>query len=332
VVADETRRFAEEAADALRDLLSVDPTPPVDIDRLAFDLGLRIWVRPMIGEGRLEIDDEAPRILVQARAGRTRRRFTIAHELGHYWLHAIGKPVDLDFHAEERFCNEFAAELLLPAAWVTKHARQPPSLAGLLEVASIADASLPATFIRLRADRDWRKRTLLTWRLDEEHWRIQHATGLPRRLNGYVKANAVTKQTLDLLAKARAGVVVSGQLTLDVCATPRPLEVQLRAQGNSAVVLTDFGRVVPRCRAVPKSAAERLEAKRGRVHTIHALGRWVTEIDGEKRLGKEHITRSFAIAEAERLAQTRGVEHVIHNIDGSVFELNDYRRANSARL
>src|ERR1041384_2439037 len=54
----------------------------------------------------------------------TERRFTIAHEIGHWCISNLALAVDKTFH--ELFCDEFASELLLPAvvleSWV-RHTR-----------------------------------------------------------------------------------------------------------------------------------------------------------------------------------------------------------------
>jgi Zn-dependent peptidase ImmA (M78 family) len=115
--------------------------PPVNVWRIARREGVRIE--------RVDLGDDSSGVLL--RKGRAavigvnyshppnRQRFTVAHELGHYVLHAGDKYVDrsittLQFRdarsstgtdAEEREANQFAAALLMPAEWVrrefTKH-------------------------------------------------------------------------------------------------------------------------------------------------------------------------------------------------------------------
>lgn len=73
---------------------------------------------------------------VNASHAPTRQRFTIAHELGHLLLHE-SRPMIVDTHLyrrdevssmgtkpEEREANGFAAELLMPAAFVEDEVRE----------------------------------------------------------------------------------------------------------------------------------------------------------------------------------------------------------------
>jgi uncharacterized protein DUF955 len=84
----------------------------------------------------------------------TRRRFTIAHEVGHHFLHSDGatvlcRPVDVDqadeaARAKERQANRFAAELLMPEPLVRERAERDgldvATLAGAFDVSPIAMA------------------------------------------------------------------------------------------------------------------------------------------------------------------------------------------------
>ena len=84
----------------------------------------------------------------------TRRRFTIAHEVGHHLLHSDGvkvlcRPADLDQaddagRAKERQANRFAAELLMPEPLVREHAESAgadaTALARTFDVSPIAMA------------------------------------------------------------------------------------------------------------------------------------------------------------------------------------------------
>jgi Zn-dependent peptidase ImmA (M78 family) len=72
--------------------------------------------------------DRDPRIVINAEDGERRRRFTCAHELGHFVLRtdALGSQrtdyragdTAKDRRAEEIYANEFAACLLMPEAMV----------------------------------------------------------------------------------------------------------------------------------------------------------------------------------------------------------------------
>lgn len=119
-------------------LQGLDPSQrEVPVEKLAKSAGLRI--------DRQRLDDDSlagflmrgapfpcPVIGVNARQTETRQRFTIAHELGHFLLHT-GEGVHVDQHfniklrsglssqgrdVEEMEANLFAAELLMPQAWL----------------------------------------------------------------------------------------------------------------------------------------------------------------------------------------------------------------------
>jgi hypothetical protein len=141
--------------DALYGLPSDGPVPVEEI--AASVCGLLVRERdplPWSGvlhvrERRIEVSGE------EVRRWPPRRRFTVAHEVGHWELHA--RPGGQDFwcrpadvsevedpgrRAEEREANRFAAELLMPAdrvgALAARHGAQPTLLAGLLDVSEAA--------------------------------------------------------------------------------------------------------------------------------------------------------------------------------------------------
>lgn len=122
---------------------------------------------PRALDGRLELLDGRPGIFVNLRErGRDhpRVRFTLAHEIGHFFLHLWrlrrGRPfrddrIELDDEARadplEREANEFATEILLPRRCVTKKlaAVRQVDLAFVESLASVAQTSLQATSIRV---------------------------------------------------------------------------------------------------------------------------------------------------------------------------------------
>lgn len=128
---------AEAAASAL--LKEVAATePPVDPQAIAEALGVHVALTKMDHElsGMLLRDDDVPAIGVNAKHAPTRRRFTIAHELGHLRMHR-GRPLIVDStvrvnfrdplsaaatNREEIEANAFAAALLMPRGWVVAHA------------------------------------------------------------------------------------------------------------------------------------------------------------------------------------------------------------------
>jgi len=95
--------------------------PPVALEDVCRVLGFTVRVRPFDYVAGLFINDDVfPVIVVNSRERRERQRFTIAHELGHYFLghgrKSFAEPGGRN--RRERDAERFAACLLMPAAWV----------------------------------------------------------------------------------------------------------------------------------------------------------------------------------------------------------------------
>src|SRR4029077_9999213 len=104
----------------------------------------------------------------ESRRSPRRKRFTIAHEIGHFRMHVSGsdsvfadRPQDIveiasnidhprspDLHQREREADAFARELLMPELLVTENARA--SGFNLPALAERFDVSVPAIRLRLR--------------------------------------------------------------------------------------------------------------------------------------------------------------------------------------
>lgn len=170
----------QAALDLLREFegrFDVDDAPPVPVERIADSLlGLLIEeaddLRSVAGapadQGPLSgfLDPQTKTIWIDAAEGRgnpSRRRFTIAHECGHWCLHVAGRAsiwcrpgeIVVPEQAEEKLAlrkreaqaNAFAAELLMPETLVTSQSQ----LTGrnLALMAERFDVSLPAMRLRL---------------------------------------------------------------------------------------------------------------------------------------------------------------------------------------
>lgn len=110
--------------------------PPVQVDRLAESLGIRIVYKPYEDgddvSGMLYRGEDRPVIGVNSAHHIHRQRFTIAHEIGHFVLHDGMMYVDtptvrfrdsisgLAIDNEEIEANGFAAELLLPRKFLER--------------------------------------------------------------------------------------------------------------------------------------------------------------------------------------------------------------------
>jgi len=127
---------------------------------------------PFLGEAALQPLGDAHAIVVRGAANARRRRFTIAHEIGHFVLHPgrlapeRGGAVNEAWQLQEREADQFAAELLMPEdlvrAAVLEHGGDVARLADRFDV------SLKAMQARLR------------W-LGVGGHRTEHAGGVGRR-------------------------------------------------------------------------------------------------------------------------------------------------------
>lgn len=127
---------AEKKATALLAELNIT-SPPVLVDAIAKKKGAILVFEPFEGEddisGILYREEKHTIIGINSMHSKTRRRFSIAHELGHLVLHHkqlfVDKLVRIDFRdksstlaidPEEIEANAFAAELLMPRDLISK--------------------------------------------------------------------------------------------------------------------------------------------------------------------------------------------------------------------
>jgi len=114
--------------------------PDVQLSGLLLPARWEIWVRR---------DEPAPR-----------RRFTVAHEIGHHLLHSDGaavlcRPADVETaqgteRAREREANRFAAELLMPEAMVREDAdRDGPNPIALAPRFGVSDVAMGFRLVTL---------------------------------------------------------------------------------------------------------------------------------------------------------------------------------------
>lgn len=112
-----------------------DQQLPVDPIKIATAYGAQVFQRGNFGDEGWQFsgyfhyrDGIQPTIEYNATEPRTRQRFTIAHELGHFALGHRDAPRDSgNFQASGDFkevsANRFAAELLMPSELVTHYYR-----------------------------------------------------------------------------------------------------------------------------------------------------------------------------------------------------------------
>jgi Zn-dependent peptidase ImmA (M78 family) len=126
---DEAELFAHKAWKTLK------LEPPADLARVAKRLGIEISEQefvPEIDGLYLRLPDAPPVIAVNNTYAKplARRRFTLAHEIGHHLLGRRSSPGSRLFFFDtsrtgrtivERACDRFAALLLMPEDWVRRY-------------------------------------------------------------------------------------------------------------------------------------------------------------------------------------------------------------------
>ena len=137
---------------------------PVNVVRLAYDLGLVVYetgdwpdnVSGMIRKDRKLGGKSGYAVIVNDKHCEARRRFTIAHEIGHFVLHSdlIGDGIGDDGlyrshlrSARESEANRFAANLLMPAELIEKAAANGADT--IADLARVFQVSRSAMSIRL---------------------------------------------------------------------------------------------------------------------------------------------------------------------------------------
>jgi Zn-dependent peptidase ImmA (M78 family) len=123
--------------------------PPTDLDQIAPKLGITGFEAAEIaGSGELRRDGDRLRVFYSIDLSADRRRFTIAHEMGHALLESTGPKRPQKGKEVERLCDMFAAELLMPRQEFLDRAHGEASTERILELARHFRTSLTTTGIR----------------------------------------------------------------------------------------------------------------------------------------------------------------------------------------
>jgi IrrE N-terminal-like domain len=224
----------------------IEHVPPIDLVHLARTLGVdEITEASLVEDGRLEHTPRYVKVLLQRGAGYHRQRFTLAHELGHLVLTDPGEFVIARRYRprvdrEERFCDAFAAALLLPRDWViASYASEQPLLAVLRRMSERAHVSLAACLIRMNELLNW-GRTLLRWRrADDYQWRLVAANGVPFGLQGAVRSAPETSAWIERLAMAERSSE-HAEIPLLVHGRPRSARADVGFARGTAVALVEL--------------------------------------------------------------------------------------------
>jgi len=126
---DEAELFAHKAWETLK------LEPPADLSRVAAKLGIEVCEREFVREVDgiyLRLPDAPPVVAINNSYLKppSRRRFTLAHEIGHHLRGRRVRPGSRLFFFDasqmrrsmlERACDRFAALLLMPEDWVRRY-------------------------------------------------------------------------------------------------------------------------------------------------------------------------------------------------------------------
>ena len=155
--------IARSAAQRIHKDLRIRNPAEIDVELIAAHHGIEVRYRSLTNaEGHLLRAGSRAIIVVDARHhGTEKGRFTIAHELGHFFRHEGIDQLDLslctskdlnDWYSNsgfEREANIFAAELLMPESLFARRCdRNRPSLHDVRELAAEFRTSLTSTAIR----------------------------------------------------------------------------------------------------------------------------------------------------------------------------------------
>jgi Zn-dependent peptidase ImmA (M78 family) len=139
----------EQAIEAMvSKLLEAVPFPPTELDVLAKLLGVvDICNESLAVSGELRRLKNGFQIICSADLDAGRRRFTIAHEIGHVVLASCGTKCS-GAKELERLCDKIAAEILMPAVLFRSHWGVNPSIADVFRIMKLFQTSLSATATR----------------------------------------------------------------------------------------------------------------------------------------------------------------------------------------
>jgi Zn-dependent peptidase ImmA (M78 family) len=186
----------EQAAETARRKLGVGLDGPIpDLLRLIEDeAGIFVFIVPLGDDGidgAFQLADQDPFILLNQDRHPVRKRFTLAHEYGHFFMgHGAQLDKKISFGNQavnEREANGFAASLLVPRPaldhWFARHEDPKVDLEIVVRVASFFNVSAFVARYRLEAVK--RIGVSAAARFDEafaekEHYQVTTSLGLQR--------------------------------------------------------------------------------------------------------------------------------------------------------
>ena len=144
-------RTVEEAVQVVATrLLQGVPCPPTDLEALKYGLSVNSFeaIPDLPISGELRKDGDGFKVVYSARLSPGRKRFTIAHELGHAIFETTGPNCPRYGNELERICDMLAAELLLPRKIFAAHIGSDIGPVRIYELARDFETSVMATALR----------------------------------------------------------------------------------------------------------------------------------------------------------------------------------------
>jgi Zn-dependent peptidase ImmA (M78 family) len=139
----------------------IESPEEIDLHAIAWELGVRVKYRELQScEARIVGQGDRAIITVDAKATPRRKRFSIAHELGH-WHHHRGRCLICrsdeignrrrSVTDPERVADDYASDLLLPRYLLEPRLKSSsrPTLKLVKEMADVFDASMTATALKI---------------------------------------------------------------------------------------------------------------------------------------------------------------------------------------
>ncbi len=142
--------------------------PPIDVHAVAKVLGLAVensWGLPNKVGALLDMEEPGyPVIAVNPRHPRTRRRFSIAHEIWEYYLwekrHQRLERIPERYHAGfrcrwERLVNHLAADLLIPRPMLAREVLRCRDVVTLARAFDVSEEAMQRRLLEMRRDTRW---------------------------------------------------------------------------------------------------------------------------------------------------------------------------------
>ncbi|MEM9036384.1 MAG: ImmA/IrrE family metallo-endopeptidase [Actinomycetota bacterium] len=198
-----------------------------------------IITQKMFEDGRLEQDGTSATIYIRDGLTENRRRFTIAHELGHrLLLHPRARAERFRRRVagddEERFCDDLAAAILLPRPWVQREfSGAPRSLKTVRRLSAMTSTSMSASLVRLAEVVRWPE-SLLRFRYVNDKWRLDAPAAVPVEIHGTIRT---LPATTDLLVHVGSQTRSDTRSRLPISLSGHAIEVPAELSVNRSVAM-----------------------------------------------------------------------------------------------